>query len=145
MVRVHKIAVMNKWIFSAGMLSVLTLLLHVFGGGPEILVPVLESELSVELKAILSVVWHMVTAILALNALALFCAARPHAFRKPLVVLVSSQNLAFAALFVFYGLTRLGTLLPMPQWVIFIVLAGLALAGLRNAGGTDIRASKKAR
>ncbi len=32
---------MNKLVLSAGMLSVLTLFAHVFGGGPEIHVPVL--------------------------------------------------------------------------------------------------------
>jgi len=121
---------MNYWILSSGALSIVTLFLHIFGGGREVHVPVLKSDLSVGLKAILSVIWHAITAILALNGAALLLAAVLPGIRKPLVLLVSSQYLAFAFLFIFYGLSRLGTLRPLPQWIIFIVLAGLALVGL---------------
>lgn len=122
---------MNKLILSAAILSALTLFAHVFGGGPEIHVPVLESNLPLELKAILSVVWHIVTAVLVINSMALFLAARPKSVAKMLVLFVSSQYLLFAALFVFYGITQLGTLLPMPQWSVFLLIPALALAGLR--------------
>ncbi len=122
---------MNKLILSAGILSVLTLFAHVFGGGPEIHIPVLESDLSLELKAILSVVWHAVTAVLVINSVALFLAAKSKGAEKMLVVFVSSQYLALAILFLFYGITHLGTLLLMPQWSVFLLMPALALAGLR--------------
>jgi len=121
---------MNKLVLSAGMLSVLTLFAHVFAGGPEIHVPVLESDLPLELKAIFSVVWHAVTAVLVINSAALFLAAGSKSIEKILVLFVSSQYLVFAALFVFYGITHLGTLLPMPQWSVFLLMPALALAGL---------------
>ena len=121
------------------MLSVLTLFAHIFGGGPEIHVPVLESDLPLELKAILSVIWHAVTAVLVINSVALFLAARSKSVAKMLVLFVSSQYLLFAALFVFYGITHLGTLLPMPQWSVFLLMPALALAGLRprNTGQVE--------
>ncbi len=122
---------MNKLILCAGILSVLTLCAHVFGGGPEIHIPVLESDFSLELKASLSVVWHAVTAVLIINSVALFLAAKSKGAEKMLVVFVSSQYLAFAALFIFYGITHLGTLLLMPQWSVFLLMPALALAGLR--------------
>jgi len=121
---------MNYWILSSGILSIGTMFLHIIGGGREVHVPVLESELSTGLKAILSIIWHAITAILAINGAALLWAAASPELQKPLVLLVSFQYLAFAILFIFYGWIRLGTLLPMPQWIIFIALAGLALAGL---------------
>jgi len=122
----------NKMVFVAGLLSVLTLFIHIFGGGPEVHDPVLQSALSVELKAILSVIWHAISAILLINAVALFIAAKSPMVLKPIVIIVSSQYLAFAALFIFYGVTHLDSLLPMPQWVIFIVLAVVGLIGLRS-------------
>ncbi len=134
---------MNKWILSAGILSLLTLLAHVFGGGPEIHDPVLESDLLVELKAVLSVIWHAITAILAINGVALFMASRHARYQKPIVLLIAGQYLAFAALFIFYGWIRLGTLAPMPQWTIFIAISVLALAGLR--GFTGSAAQREAR
>ena len=127
----EKANVMNKLILSAAMLSVLTLFAHVFGGGPEIHVPVLESSLSLELKAVLSVVWHAITAMLLINSVALFLAAKSQYSQKTLVLFVSVQYLAFAALFVFYGFTHLGTLLLMPQWSVFLLMPALAFAGLR--------------
>jgi len=128
----EKATTMNKLVLSAGMLSVLTLFAHIFGGGPEIHVPVLESDLPLELKTILSVVWHAVTAVLVINSVALFLAARSKSVEKMLVLFVSSQYLVFAALFVFYGITHLGTLIPMPQWSVFLLMPALALAGLRT-------------
>jgi len=128
---------MNYWILSAGILSLLTLLLHAFSGGPEIHVPILESELSVELKAIFSVIWHAITAVLGLSGAALLLTARRRTPPKALILFIFSQYLAFTALFVFYGLTRLESLLPMPQWTIFIVLTGLTLVGLRNVDESE--------
>ncbi len=122
---------MNKLILSAGILSVLILFAHIFDGGPKIHAPVLESDLSRALKAVLSVVWHAVTAVLAINSVALFLAAKSKGAEKMLVVFVSIQYLAFAALFIFYGITHLGTLLSMPQWGVFLLMPALALAGLR--------------
>ena len=48
---------MNKLILSGGILSLLTCLLHVFGGGPEIHQAALNSALNITLKAIFSVLW----------------------------------------------------------------------------------------
>jgi len=132
MVTISELELMNRWILAAAIVSMLTFFIHVFGGGPEIHVPVLESSLSIELKAVLSVVWHGVSAMLLINSGALLVAARSSDYRLPLVALVSAQNLAFAVLFVFYGLAHLGTLLLMPQWLIFLALTGLSLAGLRS-------------
>ncbi|MDH5377604.1 MAG: hypothetical protein OEX00_04715 [Gammaproteobacteria bacterium] len=119
----------NKTVLAAAVLSGFTLLIHVFGGGPEVHDPVLASTLSVELKAILSVIWHAITFVLLINSVALVVAAKSPALTKPIVIMVSSQYLAFAALFVFYGITHLGSVAPMPQWIIFSVLAAVGLTG----------------
>ena len=123
---------MNKWIFSAGVLSLLTCLLHVFGGGPEIHVPILNSALSIELKAIVSVIWHWTTALLIINGLALMWAAKQTEQQAAVTVLVAMQYLAFAALFLFYGIYLLGSVVIMPQWILFLAIVLVSLVGVRK-------------
>ncbi|MDH5731622.1 MAG: hypothetical protein OEZ58_21785, partial [Gammaproteobacteria bacterium] len=96
----------NKTVFVAGVLSGFTLLIHLFAGGPEIHDPVLQSALSSELKAVISVIWHAISFVLLINMIALFSAATSPTLMKPIVIIVSSQYVAFAALFIFYGITH---------------------------------------
>jgi len=121
---------MNKLIFSAAILSLITLFVHIFAGGQEIHIPILESKLSVGMKAILSVVWHMATAMLIMNSIALLIAARSPDYQKPLILLIASQYLSASVLFVYYGYFRLDSLMLMPQWIAFSSIAALALTGL---------------
>ena len=51
----------------------------------------------------------------------------------PLFWMVFAALAGFAGMFLFYGLTDLGTLWPMPQWIIFLAVAGLMVWGERRA------------
>lgn len=126
---------MNKLIAAAAALSLATFLLHVIGGGPEIHQPLLAGAPSGTLAAFTSVLWHFVTVIVLINSGALGLAAVRQDWRKPLVVLASGQYLAVAMLFLFYGWTRLGSFMVMPQWLLFVGIGGLAIAGLSRSGG----------
>ena len=117
---------MNRYLLAAAIMSFLTMLVHVFLGGPEVLDPGLASPLDDVWKAVFIVIWHAVTAVLLINAIALAIAARA-AGAMPVALLVAAQYLAFTALFLFYGATMLGTLWPMPQWIIFIAIAAVIL------------------
>jgi hypothetical protein len=123
---------MNIPILLASLLSFLTLGAHIFGGQPEIMMPVLDSELSNYLKAILMVLWHLTTTVLIINSLALIFASLKNTHRLTIVSLTSIQYLFWAALFIFYGIKNLGTLWPMPQWIAFILIPTLALWGLKQ-------------
>jgi hypothetical protein len=124
---------MNKWILAAGTLSALTLAVHVFAGGPEVHVAMLAlaGAFPDVLKTFISVMWHAITVILAIDSAALLLAMRYSPSQKALVWFVCAQYVAFAALFVFYGAFGLGSLLIMPQWIVFLLIPGLAIAGLR--------------
>lgn len=117
---------MNRYLLAAAIMSFLTMLVHVFLGGPEVLDPGLASPLDDVWKGVFVVVWHAVSAILLINAVALGFAARGQG-AKPVALLVAAQYLAFTALFLFYGATMLGTLWPMPQWIIFIAISAVIL------------------
>jgi hypothetical protein len=121
---------MNKPLFAAACLSIFTFGVHVFLGGPEIHVPLLASNASDLVRAVGSVIWHAVSALLLLNSLALFYAASKPLMAKPLVILVVFQYLSFVALFTGYGLARFGSITVMPQWTGFLVMSALALWGI---------------
>ena len=123
---------MNKWLLAAGILGFVTVLLHEIGGGAGVHVPILESSLSVDLKAISSVIWHGIGAILLINSGATLLAAWSENLRRPLIFLICVQYAAFTMLFLYYGITRQNSVLLMPQWTIFLVLIGLLLMGIRR-------------
>ncbi len=129
---------MNYWLVPAGSLSLVTLLAHVFGGGPEIIQPMFESELDSTVKAVLGVVWHEITFMLGINGVALIWVARDVRYQKPIIWLISCQYFAFAILFIMYGLSLLGSLIPMPQWSVFLVISALAIAGLKKAKHREV-------
>lgn len=118
----------NRSYATAAVLMGLTVGLHIFGGGPEIHDPIRASALPDVVRAIGSVLWHAVTWMLVLMAVALgWLSLR----RNPaLFVMVAAMQVGFAALFVFYGWTLLGTLWETPQWVIFSVIPAIMLFGL---------------
>lgn len=122
----------NKWAAAAGILSTATIFLHAIGGGPEILVPLQQAGLSEFLTTFVTLLWYGVTVTLTTGSIALFVAALRPAAAQPLILMVAAQYLALAALFIYYGLSQLGNLLEMPQWTIFLVIASVALFGLRN-------------
>jgi len=132
MQQIKKALKVNISILLAALLSFLTLGAHIFGGQPEIMVPVFESELSNYLKTILMVIWHAVSAILIINSAALLFASLKNQHRLTIVNIISIQYLFWAALFIFYGIKNLGTLWTMPQWIAFILIPALALWGLKQ-------------
>jgi hypothetical protein len=127
---------MNTPLLCAAIISALACGVHVTYGGLRIHKPLLQSNASRLVCAVGSVVWHATTAMMLLNALALLYASSQSAVSAPLVVLVTAQYLATAALFVIYGLSRFGSLLVLPHWIAFLAMAVLAFWGI--GGGAAI-------
>ncbi|MDP3490622.1 MAG: hypothetical protein Q8R71_10835 [Phenylobacterium sp.] len=115
------------WTRLAAALMGATLLIHVFAGGPEVHAPMLAALSDPGLGAFASILWHAVTVVLAVLTVGLWGLAGR---RDPLLeVVLSGVQLGFAGLFLFYGLTRLGAVWPMPQWVIFLAIPALTRFG----------------
>jgi hypothetical protein len=113
----------------AAILMAATFFLHVIGGGAEFNVPVQASDLDLTLRTVSIVVWHGISAMLAIQAFALLWLARHP--NPPMSALLVTIQLAFAGLFLFFGQTMLGTVWVLGQWTIFLVLAGLIAWGAR--------------
>lgn len=121
---------MNIPLLIATVVTCLTVLLHIFGGGPQYHDAYQQVLTSPELAAMAAVLWHAVTVCLIVFAAALAWLARHP--NRPLAIALSAMQFGWAALFVFYGITMLGTLWIMPQWVIFCAIPLLTLYGSRQ-------------
>ena len=121
---------MDYWLLTAAGLSAVLLLAHIIGGGRDVHTPMLASEMSGELKAYASIIWHAATAVLLIGSGVFLWAGVGHGAGMALVILM--QYLAFACLFLFYGVSRLKSVWIMPQWVAFILIAMVGGIGLWN-------------
>lgn len=119
---------MDYWMLAAAGLSAVLLLAHVIGGGRDVHVPMLESELGTLLKAYVSIIWHAATALLAIGSVALLWAALGKGDGMAIAILM--QYLAVAGLFLFYGVSRLKSIWVMPQWTAFLLISALGGVGL---------------
>ncbi|WP_439529040.1 hypothetical protein [Pannonibacter sp.] len=117
----------------AAVLMAATVVLHVVGGGPEVHDPLLAATVDPKLNAFVSVLWHAVTVVLV--ALAAGLAVLACRCDTALEAVLSGLQLGFAALFIGYGLMRLGNLTDMPQWVIFLSIPVLTRVGQMRRRG----------
>ncbi len=122
---------------TAGILSLATAALHVFGGGPEFHDPMLKSSADVPLKAMFSILWHVATAMFVFNGAALFLVSRSALTARPIGILIFAQFTAFAILFLWYGYTYLGSIWPLSQWLIFVIINVVIAFGLFNKSGSE--------
>lgn len=127
-----KMKAMNRWIFFSSILSFVTAVVHVFAGGPEVHDTLLTADLPILLKTYVSVIWHATTTILVIDSIALLTAAFRSDLRKAIIWIVVGQYVAYAILFVGYGLGYLGSLLTTPQWSAFALISALALIGMKD-------------
>lgn len=121
----------NKIILTASILSFLLTAIHAFGGGADVHVPLLETDISTLLKGFISVIWHAVTANLIICSTLLIIAARNSGLRILLTGIVVAHYLAYISLFLFYGYVYLGTPFAMLPWIGFSAIVIIALVGLK--------------
>lgn len=125
---------MNKLIGLAALGMMGTLALHTFGGEVTVHRPLLAEALTAEMDLYVSVLWHGITAVIALGALALIYATWRTNPPKPMLWLIGGQTLAVGLLFIGYGLLRTNSLWVAPQWIILVPLGLLILWTARPAG-----------
>ena len=112
---------------TAAALMAATLGIHLFMGGPEVHDPLLAGQPVPGLRAFTSVLWHAVTVNLLVFAVALAALARRP--NRALEATLAATQIGFAGLFLAYGAVILGTVWPMPQWIIFLTIPALTRFG----------------
>ncbi len=108
-----------------GVGSLLLAVVHAVGGGRAVAQPMLAASFDVVARDTMHVVWHGVTAQLALAGIGLVAAGlAPTAATDALVRAVATLYLAYAAIFVAVALRsrRRRALLELGQWIAFLPL-----------------------
>lgn len=117
------------WLYAASLLSGITALLHIFGGGKTTAEPLLKSSLGDRAKYTNYYCWHMVTIILIAMAVCFFLAARYVEYRE-LGILSTALSLAFALWSCLLIYSKKQKLFVLPQWVFFFPIAITGVVGL---------------
>jgi hypothetical protein len=124
----------NFWLAAAGILSVATAGLHVFGGTPEIMDPLHGSDAPLLSKGITQVMWDQITVLLLLGGATYIFAAMRASRAKDIAGAITVLYLGITALFLYSGVTMFQNVSAMPQWVLFLAMAALAIIGtMRSA------------
>lgn len=118
---------MNKWILAAAAFMGLTLIAHIFGGGPEVIDVVMASDLPDVVRMLSAVVWHIVSITLAVFTVGLVYLAGTE--NRPLELMMAAVQIGFVALFLGYGIFGLGNITEIPQWTVFVLMPVLTFIG----------------
>lgn len=125
---------MNRWFLAAGLGMAGIVVLHLWGGGRDVHVPLRVLAGPGEMGLYVSVLWHGVSLLLIASAAALLAAARDPSGGAGLAIVAAAQAGGLAALFLAYGVIDLGTVWTAPQWLLLAPVAGLAVVGLARRG-----------
>ncbi|AKS45640.1 hypothetical protein SAMN05444287_0738 [Octadecabacter temperatus] len=122
--------VQNLWLFAAGVAAALTALIHIFGGGPENVRPLLRSNDIADVpKYVNYYCWHLVTLTITAMATGLIWASL-----DPTQTGLAWMWTIMAILFTLWSLVLIKwkgqKLFHMPQWTLFGVVSVLAVIGL---------------
>ena len=120
----------NTPMMIAAGLTALGAAVHIWMGTPEILSPVLASSLDLTVQAVLAVVWHAISALLIVFALATAWLVTHR--NTALGITLLALNAGFVVLFLAYGVALLRSVWPMPQWILFTAIAAAMTLGLRR-------------
>ncbi|PAY00990.1 hypothetical protein CKO50_13060 [Pseudoalteromonas sp. HM-SA03] len=124
---------MNSWIFSAGIIALLTSLIHIFAGQLDPIRPLLKSNLPDIGKATLLSCWHLVSTILVLCGVSLSIIGwyDLDSFHH-LVIGISICFIIFSVVFILVGwyFFKLQTFIKLPQWILLLPIGILGSIGI---------------
>jgi hypothetical protein len=120
------------WFVAAAAICLITSAIHVLAGAPEVISPLLASDLPTSVKGVMDVIWHQITALLVIGCGASLVAAVRPDWRLPVTLLIGGHFALIALLFLLLGAMWFSSPWPMPQWVLFATAAILLLVGWRR-------------
>jgi uncharacterized membrane protein len=126
---------LNLWWGVAGVMSLLVAAIHIFAGTPEIMAPLAKIEMPTVIFAIMDVMWNQVSLLLIFVGLALLFAAKRGAQSMDMVLFINVIYVGIAIIFMIAGLFYLQSLWPMPQWILFGLIALVAQIGWHKQKG----------
>ncbi|TQV67226.1 hypothetical protein FKG94_25875 [Exilibacterium tricleocarpae] len=124
---------MNLWVLSAGILGLLTSLIHIFAGQVDPVRPFLKADLADIPKATLLACWHMVSVTLIVASGVLAYIGSFNLLNLNIVVIgISLTFITFSIVFIIVGWYFFGhrTFSKLPQWILLLPIGGLGLIGV---------------
>ena len=140
---------MNRKIVLSAFIAAITAIIHIFAGGADVAAPMLNSVLGAEPKLTLYAVWHMVSVVLILSAIALFIGSLPkHAqAARWLIMFISILWCVFGLVFLVIICIQPdgGWLFKLPQWVLLMPVGIFGLWGSANKANSRAQESPNRR
>lgn len=123
---------MNTWITCAGVLALLTSLVHIFAGQIDPIRPFLKSDLPDVPKATLLACWHIVSVTLILSGAILFYAgwySLTEMNQAVIGIAISFISFSFVFIVVGWHFFRYRVLIKLPQWILLLPIGVMGLLG----------------
>lgn len=115
----------------AGVINLLTAIIHLIGGQIDLVNPLLNSDLSIQQKGEFVGVWHMVSILLCFTSYLILRAAFQKTTDsqseqlKPIAILYLLCGLPFIISSIYFGIFA-------PQWILLMPVGGLILLGIKR-------------
>lgn len=122
----------DGWLLGAGVLAVVTWLIHTFYGGRALVKPFLAMKIDRDIKYTFYAVWHMATVVLLFTAAVLLYAGLGGAVSNDLVIAIAGLWLLFGGVFIGVNVIKLRKIFVLPQWIFLLVVGVLALISTQN-------------
>jgi hypothetical protein len=121
----------NYYWLTAGIVNLLTALIHTFGGQMDLVNPLLKSNLSDQTKAEWFGVWHLVTLLLFATSYVIFRNTLVAVqVRKPEII--SSIGFLYVLFSVPFIISSIINSLLAPQWILLLPIGLLLLFGIKR-------------
>lgn len=117
----------NYWMLAAAGLIAATGFIHIYGGGPEYMTPMLATDLANIPKTGFTVIWHIITLTLFGSAAALWWLNRHR--NTALFVTVIGFLMISSVIFLWVGVSETSGIFDLPQWILLGGPAMVALIG----------------
>lgn len=120
-----------KWSYGlAGLLALGAAGLHAFMGGIGVVKPLMAANMDLNAKLVMLAVWHAITVLFILSAVAFFAALKISRERmRPLGIFLGLFYLLFAGIFAALSYFWFGDVIALPQWTLLAPLGIFALVG----------------
>lgn len=116
------------WLLAGG-ISAFTFIIHLTLGQIDIVNPMLESELTIQVKTELLSVWHMISVILLATAGLFFYYGIKNFPSSVMICLLSNLYLVFGLVFIASGLY---SWIFVPQWILLLPIGIFGLIGIKK-------------